>query len=97
MSGPGGIGYGDGDDATVVPNDGTLYLRIGFEVDTPEDWAEMGWAMDYDDGYIAYLNGEEIQRSPNLVGPQEMRGTTPMDTWRRCCSTAASPTWSLGT
>ena len=24
--------------------------------------------MDYDDGYIAYLNGEEIQRSPNLVG-----------------------------
>ena len=68
MSGPGGIGYGDGDDATVVPNDGTLYLRIGFEVDTPEDWAEIGWAMDYDDGYIAYLNGEEIQRSPNLVG-----------------------------
>lgn len=68
QSGPGGFGYGDGDDATVVPNDGTLYLRIAFDVETPEDWAEMGWAMDYDDGYIAYLNGEEIQRSSNLVG-----------------------------
>ena len=67
-SGPGGLGYGDGDDATVIANNGALYLRVTFEVESPDDWVEMGWAMDYDDGYIAYLNGAEFQRSANLVG-----------------------------
>jgi hypothetical protein len=61
--GQGGFGYGDGDDNTVLPS-GTIcvYQRIEFNViDTSEiDMAVL--TIDYDDGYVAYLNGVEISR-----------------------------------
>lgn len=62
--GNGGFGFGDGDDGTTVPT-GTIsvYHRIHFNIN---DWNEISkfiLNMDYDDGYVAYLNGTEISRS----------------------------------
>ena len=55
------IGFGDGDDATTVPvGTRTVYMRHTFTV---ADTAEIGEAllsMDFDDGFVAYLNGHVI-------------------------------------
>lgn len=62
-SGSGGIGYGDGDDATVISPVIALYMRINF---TLADTSNISWAivnMDYDDAFVAYLNGHEIARA----------------------------------
>lgn len=62
-SGPGGIGYGDGDDATTISPATSLYMRRSFTIaDTSKIVAGI-LSMDYDDGFIAYLNGVEIARN----------------------------------
>ncbi len=63
-----GIGYGDGDDETVVPN-GTrsVFLRQKFTVNTPSQIKEILLHIDYDDAFVAYLNGQEIARA-NIQG-----------------------------
>ncbi len=66
-SGPGGFGYDDNDDATVLNLSGlasTVYLRQVFDV-TAEMLASSGTLQlvaDYDDGFIAYLNGTVVAR-----------------------------------
>ncbi|MFT4833441.1 MAG: hypothetical protein ACI83W_001366 [Marinoscillum sp.] len=62
-SGPSGFGYGDGDDATLIPN-GTvsIYLRKTFQLDDLEGLEKALLHIDYDDGFVAYLNGTEISR-----------------------------------
>ncbi len=60
--GPSGFGYADGDDATTVPNTPSLYLRRTFDVNNLGQWLNAQFFMDYDDGFIAYLNGVEIAR-----------------------------------
>lgn len=72
MNGPGGFGYGDGDDATLIPA-GTIsvyYRRNFFVADASKIYAAI-LSMDYDDGFVAYLNGQEIARSSNLAGPTD--------------------------
>lgn len=68
-NGPGGIGFGDNDDATTVTgNIASLYVRRTFEV---EDTAVIERAIldiDYDDAFVAYLNGVEIARN-NIGNP----------------------------
>ncbi|MDX1912970.1 MAG: lamin tail domain-containing protein [Saprospiraceae bacterium] len=68
--GPGGFGYGDGDDATLVPP-GTLsvYYRRVFNISNPDVLLAAVMSMDYDDGFVAYLNGQEFARSSNISGP----------------------------
>jgi hypothetical protein len=67
-AGPGGIGYADGDDATTVPNPTTtVYMRRTFSVPNVADIQYLMLHMDYDDGFVAYLNGVEIARS-NITG-----------------------------
>jgi hypothetical protein len=62
-SGPGGIGYDDNDDSTTIPNTLSLYMRLDFNiVDTSEILAAILHA-DYDDAFVAYLNGNEIARA----------------------------------
>jgi len=68
--GPSGFGYGDGDDATVVPTTTSIYLRHQFTLDNLAAIEEAVFAMDYDDGYVAYLNGVEIGRG-NCGDPGE--------------------------
>jgi len=62
-SGPGGFGYGDGDDATVINAAASVYFRINFSL---VDTSNILWAIlnvDYDDAFVAYLNGHEIARA----------------------------------
>jgi len=62
-SGIGGVGYGDNDDGTVINPVLSVYLRYEFNVTSKEDITSAILNADYDDSFIAYLNGEEIFRS----------------------------------
>jgi hypothetical protein len=73
LTGPGGFGFGDGDDATVLSdmrsNYFTVYIRKSFTNDSAVDTnRHLLLTMDYDDGFIAYLDGTEIARSSNVLG-----------------------------
>ena len=65
--GPAGIGYGDGDDATVIAAAVSVYLRRRFDVIDPSKIAQLSFQIDYDDAFVAYLNGLEIARSAGLT------------------------------
>lgn len=69
MMGKSGFGYGDNDDNTTLPN-GTqcVYMRFEFNVQNLSDIAALYLDMDYDDGFIAYLNGTEVARD-NVQDP----------------------------
>ncbi len=61
--GTGGIGYGDGDDSTDIANTTTsVYMRHTFQIVDASDIVELRLAVDYDDAYVAYLNGVEVSR-----------------------------------
>lgn len=60
--GTGAIGYGDGDDSTTVASTTTLYMRRKFNLADTSIVARASLVMDYDDGFVAYLNGVEIAR-----------------------------------
>ena len=60
--GAAGFGYGDGDDATIVESTISIFIRHKFELNDLESIASAVFCMDYDDGFIAYLNGVEIAR-----------------------------------
>lgn len=61
--GKGGIGYGDHDDLTIVPNCKILYLRRKFILQDTGVICKALLSIDYDDAFVAYLNGAEIARS----------------------------------
>jgi len=67
-TGQSGFGYGDGDDNTVLPQTISVFVRKEFEVLDSSNIAKAIFHLDFDDGYIAYLNGEEISRQ-NLGAP----------------------------
>ena len=59
-----GIGYGDGDDETSVPNGTiTVFLRKEFQLSSKAEVMELILDIDYDDAFVAYINGVEIARS----------------------------------
>ena len=58
-----GFGYGDGDDATIVPNIISVFIRKSFYIDSVDDILDMILHVDYDDAFVAYINGIEIGRS----------------------------------
>lgn len=63
-SGQTGIGYGDGDDRAVVPA-GTIsvYARKRFQVADPASVTHAFLDVDFDDGFVAFLNGVEVVRA----------------------------------
>lgn len=65
-TGKAGIGYGDGDDSTIISQNVSLYMQKEFRVSAPEQVTDAVLFMDYDDGFVAYLNGTEIARSFNM-------------------------------
>jgi len=75
------LGYGDGDEATVI--DGgpsgnrypTAYFRHTFEVEDPSIFESLKIELKRDDGAVVYLNGTEVFRS-NM--PQ---GSITYNTW----------------
>ena len=71
-SGPGGFGYADGDDATTLSDMSgryvTVFIRKTFNVAVPLDTnLVVKLIVDYDDAFVAYLDGVEVARSLNIV------------------------------
>src|SRR5207237_1951507 len=62
-TGIGGIGYGDGDDSTVIAPTTSLYMRKSFTVADTSKIPTTALLLDYDDGFVAYLNNVEIARA----------------------------------
>ncbi len=62
QEGQGGIGFGDGDDLTIIPQTGALYIRKEFAIVDLSNIERLLLHMDYDDGFVAYINGVEIAR-----------------------------------
>jgi len=71
LQGSTGIGFGDDDDGTVLSdmqnNYLAVYARKTFEINNPSSVAGMVLSIDYDDGFVAYINGKEIARA-NMSG-----------------------------
>ena len=61
--GPSGFGYGDGDDATIVPSVMSVYVRKSFTVESIDNILDVILHVDYDDAFVAYINGTEVARS----------------------------------
>jgi len=58
------IGYGDGDDSTLLGGPITsYYARSTFQISQYQDIVRAILDIDYDDGFVAYLNGTEIARA----------------------------------
>lgn len=78
LQGPTGIGYGDDDDATVLedmrqaganPGYLTVYLRKSFNIPDPAGVDALILKVDFDDGFVAYLNGTEVARATVTANP----------------------------
>ncbi len=57
-----GIGYGDNDDNTTISQTVSTYLRCKFAVENITKISGLYLNVNFDDGFVAYLNGEEIAR-----------------------------------
>lgn len=74
-SGPAQLGFGDGDEATVIPggpNDNrypTVYFRHRFVVPDPGGVTNLTLWLRRDDGAVVYLNGVELLRDNLPAGP----------------------------
>jgi hypothetical protein len=65
QAGTHGVGYGDGDDSTLIDDDDDIfgiYTRTEFTITSASRVVEMRWQVSFDDGYVAYVNGVEIAR-----------------------------------
>ncbi|MBN1597551.1 MAG: CotH kinase family protein [Bacteroidales bacterium] len=60
--GKSGFGYGDNDDSTDIGAVTSVYIRKEFELTNIENISKLVLNIDYDDGFVAYLNGNEIAR-----------------------------------
>ncbi len=82
-SGPTGIGYGDDDDATEIPeNTISVYARKIFQIENINNITGAMFHIDYDDGFVAYINGVEIAR-------KNISGTNP--SWDQSADTYLEP------
>jgi hypothetical protein len=61
--GEGGLGYGDNDDKTTIEQANSLFIRKKFKLFSTQNIVAVYFHIDYDDGFVAYLNGIEIARS----------------------------------
>ena len=79
LLGPSGFGYGDGDDNTLLPdmmgNYSSIYVRKSFFINDPADVTGLLLKMDYDDGFVTYINGVEVARE-NVGGNPPPYDTT---------------------
>jgi len=96
QTGAAGFGYGDNDDATALNdmrnNYVSVYIRKEFSASSLPADEVVKLEIDYDDGFIAYLNGREIARA-NMPG-----GTAAYDTRAAGSHEAGSlETFVLGT
>lgn len=79
-SGRGGFGYGDGDDRTIVPATTSIYIRKELNLPATVDVSQLVLDIDYDDAFVAYINGMEVARSANLLaGTPSISGSVTYD------------------
>lgn len=68
-----GFGYGDNDDNTVVPQTTSIFIRKSFHIKSIENIVLAIFHIDYDDAFVAYINGDEIARAnigePGFIPP----------------------------
>ncbi|HAH23804.1 MAG TPA: hypothetical protein DCL77_08610 [Prolixibacteraceae bacterium] len=75
--GKAGFGFGDNDDATVIPTVVmAVYIRKSFVLPAGFSYKDIALHVDYDDGFVAYLNGVEIGRKFINGVPTWNSGTT---------------------
>lgn len=74
--GPGELGYGEGDEATVIGFGGnaanryiTTYFRKTINVADTVGFTSLTGSILFDDGVVVYLNGEEVYRYNLPTGP----------------------------
>jgi hypothetical protein len=72
LAGNTGIGYGDDDDSTILSdmqgNYATVYTRKVINYDGSLNVTSLALEIDYDDGFVAYINGQEVARANMPVG-----------------------------
>ncbi len=65
-AGPAQLGYGDGDEATLLPKTSPVYscyyFRHAFQVADPATLSDLTLRLLRDDGAVVYLNGTEVAR-----------------------------------
>lgn len=70
-TGAAGFGFGDNDDATQLTDMAgaynTVFIRRTFTLPDPKTITKLTLHIDYDDGFVAYINGTEVARS-NVTG-----------------------------
>ncbi|MFZ1288954.1 MAG: CotH kinase family protein [Melioribacteraceae bacterium] len=74
-----GIGYGDDDDQTIIEEVNSVYLRKSFNISDKNNISEMFLNIDYDDGFVAYLNGKEVARANLGVNGEFISSNTSAD------------------
>jgi hypothetical protein len=62
QTGPSGFGYGDGDDSTQLFITLSFFIKMRFHVEDASHVLTAILDIDYDDAFVAYLNGVEIAR-----------------------------------
>ena len=68
-SGPAQLGFGDGDEATVLSSGHiTYYFRHTLTIDDPADIAGLALSILRDDGAVVYVNGTEVFRTNMPAG-----------------------------
>jgi hypothetical protein len=58
-----GFGYSDDDDSTVLPSTISVFLRKEFTISDLGSIQRIVFSIDYDDAFVAYINGKEIARA----------------------------------
>ncbi|MFT6866446.1 MAG: hypothetical protein ACJA08_001277, partial [Cyclobacteriaceae bacterium] len=61
--GASGFGYGDNDDVTILQNIMSVFIRKTFQIEQLSDIGGMILDIDYDDAFVAYINGQEVARA----------------------------------
>ncbi|BDX37956.1 hypothetical protein CYCD_13110 [Tenuifilaceae bacterium CYCD] len=68
LLGNGGFGYEDNDDNTTVPACMSVSIRQTFTITNKSDISAALLHVDYDDAFVAWINGVEVARSAGLIG-----------------------------
>jgi hypothetical protein len=62
LCGTGGLGYGDNDDETIIDPCWSILLRMNFTITDTSQIEMLLLQIDFDDSFVAWINGTEIGR-----------------------------------
>lgn len=63
QTGKSGFGYGDNDDETTIKPLSSIYIRKEFQISNLAELKRMVLHVDYDDAFIAFINGEPVAKA----------------------------------